>query len=94
MKEITGFVFQDDVILPTMTVHEAVKMSAVLRLPQALTSESRSGRVTDMISQLHLEKASNTIVGTSTVKGISGGERKRTSKASAYFKFSLIRAYI
>ena len=79
IKEISGFVFQDDVILSTMTVTEALYMSALLRLPKEITNEEKMNRVNEMITSLHLENCKNTIVGDSLSKGISGGERKRLS---------------
>lgn len=81
MQKISGFVFQDDVLLPTMKVKEAIQMSAVLRLPQDLSDEERAKRVEDIIKILHLKRAAKTKVGDPMSKGISGGERKRTSIA-------------
>lgn len=81
IKEISGFVFQDDVLLPTMTVREAIEQSAVLRLPRSVTREEQLRRIDDIVSMLHLEACQDTKVGSSTKKGISGGERKRTSIA-------------
>lgn len=81
MQKISGFVFQDDVLLPTMKVKEAIQMSAILRLPQELTDEERAKRVDDIIKILHLKRAAKTKVGDPMSKGISGGERKRTSIA-------------
>lgn len=76
MKEISGFVFQDDVLLETMTVKEVISMSALLRLPKVISKDERKRRVEDVIKILHLQKARNTQVGTPNKKGISGGERK------------------
>lgn len=81
MRKLSGFVFQDDVILDTMTVREAVAMSALLRLPNEVNVEDKMIRVDEAISILHLDKAKNTQVGSPHKKGISGGERKRTSVA-------------
>ena len=79
IKKISGFVFQDDVILRTMTVSEALYMSALLKLPETISKEEKVNIVNEMISILHLEKCKDTIVGDSIIKGISGGERKRLS---------------
>ena len=79
IKKRAGFVFQDDVILNTMTVKEALYMSALLRLPENISNEEKMNRVNEMISILHLENCKDTIVGDSLTKGISGGERKRLS---------------
>ena len=79
IKKRAGFVFQDDVILNTMTVKEALYMSALLRLPENISNEEKMNKVNEMISILHLENCKDTIVGDSLTKGISGGERKRLS---------------
>ena len=81
IKKISGFVFQDDVILSTMTVREAISMSALLRLPKELSIEEKRLRTDNIIKLLGIEKASNTIIGDSQNKGISGGEKKRTAMA-------------
>ena len=79
IKKISGFVFQDDIILRTMTVYEALYMSALLKLPETTSIEEKKKIVDKMISTLHLENCKDTIVGDSILKGISGGERKRLS---------------
>ncbi|KAI9354871.1 P-loop containing nucleoside triphosphate hydrolase protein [Zopfochytrium polystomum] len=81
IKKISGFVFQDDVILATMTVREAITMSATLRLPKEVSAEEKEARVDKIIKLLGIEKASATIIGDSQTKGVSGGERKRTAMA-------------
>jgi ATP-binding cassette subfamily G (WHITE) protein 1 len=81
MMKISGFVFQDDVMLATMTPREAISMSALLRLPKSVSAEEKMERVEDVIQILHLNKAADTVVGSVLVKGISGGERKRASVA-------------
>ena len=79
IKKISSFVFQDDIILKTMTVKEALYMSALLRLPETITNEEKINKVNEMITLLHLENCKDTLVGDSLSKGISGGERKRLS---------------
>jgi ABC-type multidrug transport system ATPase subunit len=79
LKEISGFVFQDDVLLPTMTVKEAIHMSALLRTPKSVDRDERNRRISDIIDILHLDHAKDTQVGSPLQKGISGGERKRTA---------------
>lgn len=88
IRNISGFVFQDDVILATMTIEEALKMSAKLRLPPEIDTKTR---VDQMIRDVSLEKAKKTQIGLAGgKKGISGGERKRTSitgKVLFFFNF-------
>ena len=80
IKKFSGFVFQDDVILDTMTVKEAIEMSAKLRLPK---TTDKASRIRQTIDAFALSKAENTQIGSpGGKKGISGGERKRTSKPS------------
>lgn len=81
MKNISGFVFQDDVILSTMTVREAILMSAILRLPKYISKQEKTSRVDDLLHILQLTHCQSTIIGSTTTRGISGGERKRTSIA-------------
>ncbi|RKP37286.1 P-loop containing nucleoside triphosphate hydrolase protein, partial [Dimargaris cristalligena] len=80
IRTISGYVFQDDVILPTMTVAEAITMCAILRCPD-LNPEQRKQRVNEVIALLELEKARDTVIGSAHVKGVSGGERKRCAIA-------------
>jgi ATP-binding cassette subfamily G (WHITE) protein 1 len=81
IKKISGFVFQDDLILGTMTVKEAISMSATLRLPKEMSAEEKNKRVEDIIALLSLGKCQDTPIGNAYLKGISGGERKRTAIA-------------
>jgi ABC-type multidrug transport system ATPase subunit len=78
------FVFQDDVMMATMTVREAIMMSALLRLPAILSIAEKEKRVDDVIKLMNLEKAQHTIIGSSEMKGISGGERKRCAMSMEF----------
>ncbi|KAJ3104802.1 ATP-binding cassette sub- G member 1 [Phlyctochytrium planicorne] len=81
IKQISGFIFQDDVILATMTVREAITMSATLRLPDSISQDEKNKRVDNIIRDLNLTKCADTIIGDAAIKGVSGGERKRCSIA-------------
>ncbi|CAE7759180.1 ABCG2 [Symbiodinium sp. CCMP2456] len=74
-----AYVMQDDSLLPFETPRECLYFSACLRLPRSVTEEQRQEFVQSLLNTLHLERCSTTIVGSALVKGISGGERKRTS---------------
>lgn len=78
MKHISGYVYQDDVLFDTMTVREALEMSATLRLPKDCQHKER---IDDLLGILGLEGCQNTKIGSSLAKGISGGERKRAAIA-------------
>jgi len=81
LKKICGYVQQDDVILATMTVREAITMAALLRLPRTMSHEAKLARVQQVIELLHLQKCSENVIGSTLIKGISGGERKRVAIA-------------
>lgn len=74
-----AFVAQDDSLQETSTPRECIYFSAKLRLPKS-TSEEHLCKLTDrMLEELGLLDCADTIVGGPLLKGISGGERKRTS---------------
>jgi ABC-type multidrug transport system ATPase subunit len=76
---ISSYVMQDDILEATMTPREILLFTAKLKL--ALPLEEVEKRVKNMISDLNLNKCENTVIGDSIVRGVSGGERKRTSIA-------------
>ncbi|NXE25713.1 ABCG2 protein, partial [Ardeotis kori] len=78
-KCISGYVVQDDVVMGTMTVRENLHFSAALRLPSSITVKEKEERVTQIISELGLNKVADAKVGTELIRGVSGGERKRTN---------------
>jgi ATP-binding cassette subfamily G (WHITE) protein 2 len=60
-----------------MSVRECLEFAAKLKLSGTL--ESKLQRVKSIIEELRLTKCQNTKIGGPLIKGISGGERKRTS---------------
>ncbi|KAK9721490.1 hypothetical protein K7432_003371 [Basidiobolus ranarum] len=80
IRLVSGFVFQDDLILGTMTVREAILMSIKLRIPN-MDDASANDKLDEVLSLLQLENAVDTIIGTATRTGVSGGERKRVAIA-------------
>ncbi|NXG09189.1 ABCG2 protein, partial [Sakesphorus luctuosus] len=78
-KCISGYVVQDDVVMGTMTVRENLQFSAALRLPSSISIKEKEERVTQIISELGLSKVADAKVGTELIRGVSGGERKRTN---------------
>lgn len=79
IRHLIAFVAQDDSLQVTSTPREAIRFSARLRLPRSI-KDHQIERLTDkMLHELGLEGCADTIVGGALIKGISGGERKRTS---------------
>ena len=72
-----AFVQQDDVLLETFTPEESFRFAAKLRTN--LTDRQIEVKVRDIISRLGLKSCKDTFIGGILMKGISGGERKRTS---------------
>ena len=79
MKRNTGFVTQDDVLYPHLTVLETLVFTALLRLPNSLSKEEKIQHAEAVITQLGLTKCKNSIIGGELMRGVSGGERKRVS---------------
>ena len=73
----SAYVQQDDILFQTLTVRECLEFAAKLKLPGTL--QHKLDRVDQIISELRLSKCQNTKIGGPLVKGVSGGERKRTS---------------
>jgi len=60
-----------------MTVRECLEFAAKLKLKGTL--EQKLTRVDEIVKELRLNKCQNTKIGGPLIKGVSGGERKRTS---------------
>ncbi|XP_054777488.1 ABC transporter G family member 25 [Prosopis cineraria] len=75
----TGFVTQDDVLYPHLTVRETLIFCALLRLPRAFSKAEKIAVCDSVIAELGLVKCENTIIGNAYIRGVSGGERKRVS---------------
>jgi ABC-type multidrug transport system ATPase subunit/pSer/pThr/pTyr-binding forkhead associated (FHA) protein len=76
-----GYVPQDDIVHPELTVFEAVKYSARFRLPPDYSSEEIDRRVDETLRDLGLEGLKNLQIGKPEKKVLSGGQRKRVNIA-------------
>jgi ABC-type multidrug transport system ATPase subunit len=76
-RRVCGYVEQDDVFHPYLTVQETLDFQADLRLP--MNADQRKARVQEVLMDLGLDHCRSTRVGNADVRGISGGERKRLS---------------
>ncbi|XP_020208086.1 ABC transporter G family member 9 [Cajanus cajan] len=79
MKRSTGFVTQDDVLYPHLTVTETLVFTALLRLPNSFTKKEKIVHANSVIAQLGLTRCKDSIIGGPLLRGVSGGERKRVS---------------
>ena len=76
-SKLTAYVMQDDILEAVMTPSEILLFTAKLKL--GLSDEECEEQVSQLITDLHLEKCLNTRIGNNLKRGVSGGERKRTS---------------
>lgn len=76
-----GYVPQDDIIFPQLTVYESLYYTARLRLPADTTDEEIDVKIRDVLEQLEITHTADTRIGDALDKGISGGERKRVNLA-------------
>lgn len=82
-KSVIGFVDQEDTMLPTLTVHETILTSALLRLPRNMSRASKEQRVIEVEKQLGIYNIRDSLIGSEEGKGrgISGGEKRRVGIA-------------
>ncbi len=76
-----GYVPQDDLVHPELTVFEAVRYSAKFRLPPDYSAEEIDARVEQTLKDLGLEGVKNLQIGKPEKKVLSGGQRKRVNIA-------------
>lgn len=80
-KNASGFVPQDDVMHTELTVYENVYFSARLRLAPNTGLLETATRVETVLKDVGIWHVKDSVVGNAEVRGISGGQRKRTSIA-------------
>jgi ABC-type multidrug transport system ATPase subunit len=82
-RSAIGFVDQDDTMLPTLTVHETIMDSALLRLPKDMSWAVKAQKVEDVEKQLGIYHIRHQLIGSEegSGRGISGGEKRRVGIA-------------
>lgn len=81
LRGVIGYVPQDDIVHPELTVFEAVKYSARFRLPNDYSEAEIDARVEQTLKDLGLEAVKNLQIGKPEKKVLSGGQRKRVNIA-------------
>lgn len=76
-----AYVEQDDLLFSMLTVRETLQFAADLRLPRDMPQREKVQRVDMVLAELALKGCADTKIGSPAVRGVSGGERKRTSIA-------------
>ena len=80
-RKISAYVLQDDMLYAHLTVFETLMLAAHFFLSDHLNQEEKVQLVESAIAELGLIKVKDTIIGNEKIRGVSGGERKRTSIA-------------
>ncbi|KAG5245142.1 ABC transporter family member [Salix suchowensis] len=75
----SAYVTQDDILMTTLTVREAVHFSAQLQLPDSMPTSEKKERAEITIREMGLQGSADTRIGGWNVKGISGGQKRRVS---------------
>ena len=75
LSNYIGYVTQEDSLIESMTVFECLMFVAKLKT----NYQDKAARVTELLDELKLGSCKNSRIGGAYVKGISGGEKKRTS---------------
>ncbi|KAK8014377.1 hypothetical protein PG990_007673 [Apiospora arundinis] len=78
-KKLIGYVPQDDIVLPELTVYENILHSAQIRLPRTWTANEIENHVNSVVECLELSHVRDSLVGSVGKPVISGGQRKRVS---------------
>jgi len=79
IRKHIAFIAQDDSLQITSTPREAIRFSAKLRLPRSTTEKELEYLTDQILTGLGLQRCADTMIGGTLLKGVSGGERKRTS---------------
>ncbi|KAJ3189230.1 hypothetical protein HDU85_002855 [Gaertneriomyces sp. JEL0708] len=80
MRQLSGYVDQDDCFLNNLTVRETLLYSLQLRVSDKdMPIEKKHRRVQRILEVLHLQKAADSRIGDPMKRGISGGERRRVT---------------
>ncbi|XP_002525837.3 ABC transporter G family member 1 [Ricinus communis] len=75
----SAYVTQDDTLMTTLTVREAVHYSAQLQLPDSMSKSKKKERAEMTIQEMGLQDSTETRIGGWGAKGLSGGQRRRVS---------------
>ncbi|KAL4354807.1 hypothetical protein GQ457_06G043610 [Hibiscus cannabinus] len=75
----SAYVTQDDTLMTTLTVREAVYYSAQLQLPDSMSKSQKKERAEMTIREMGLQDSMETRIGGWSTKGLSGGQKRRVS---------------
>jgi ABC-type multidrug transport system ATPase subunit len=79
VRHLSAYVSQEDVLLATLTVRETLQMAADLQI--AASRAQREREVDKVLAALDLNGCADRYVGGQFIRGVSGGQKRRTSIA-------------
>ncbi len=77
LKYNIGYVPQEDIVYSNLTLHDMLKYTAKLRMPENSTKKERTQRIKEVLEIVQLTEFEN-----SYIRQLSGGQRKRASIAT------------
>ena len=77
LKYNIGYVPQEDIVYSNLTLHDMLKYTAKLRMPETSTKKERAQRIKEVLEIVQLTEFEN-----SYIRQLSGGQRKRASIAT------------
>lgn len=80
-RRLSAYVEQEDALIGSLTVRETLKFAARLSLPTVGKTECAE-RIDFLLAAFGLSDLSDSLIGTTTRKGVSGGQKRRVSVAS------------
>jgi len=78
-QAVIGFVPQEDIVYPDLTVKENLLYAGRLTLPAGTRREEIAELADEVMASLGLSRIANSLVGDARRRGISGGEKKRVN---------------
>ena len=80
-RSLLGYVPEEDIMLPELTVEETLRFAVRLKLPTALSATERAAEVEHVMRLLGLLHVRHTRIGDVARRGVSFGERRRVNIA-------------
>jgi len=79
LKQLVGFVPQEDVMIRELSVWDNISFAAQIRLPKDWTDEEKEYHTRAVVQGLQLAHVCDVQIGDESERGISGGQRKRVN---------------
>jgi len=78
-RRVSAYVQQEDILHAFLTVKETIDYAGQLRLPKGTTDDDRKAKVSRIMQLLGIDHVKDTKIGGETIRGVSGGEKKRAA---------------